>query len=647
MFDAAHKTALKEFEDDWLIGPYPLPPAEPCRVIPSNVAVQNKPTVDDEGRLSQKVKARVTANLTFGDEESPNSGVRRGDRTTGLPSHQSHTNGAAITDSAFRRAGVAGAQYCTDLTGAFSFLQLQRLDWWLQVRYWVLFVGASGTREAQTLAGYYFQPRLLFGGGWGPNRFMRVQRCKRARVVKRQAAFDAACPYPQEVIEVVKLRTQMQQDGILPAGVEQVMMASLQEFIDDESGSSGSDSVPMPMELAHIDVAEIARRTLESGARPAAVDSRVMVHCCFSIDESERIGLEHSIEKVQCGDAIVVLGLRADIEADVSDCPPSKAMVMVAELEFMAGQVERKEALDREMVERNTGRLTNISQIEPSLVLHLHAGYALSTSMSKATEGKARRRLKSVHVRGDSVIGREFRALLAAAIELLTANEGVPLLHVAAFPAQGTPGTLAVVTDASGEDGVGGYAFHADLPGWVFVVASAWPADVLAAIVHSMRPAWEKAAMPAEPSCSMPAAETFGAWGVAETVRRAELGSATRSELGLVGSETLPCVAVMAGGDCKPASSALTNAKSKSALMKDLVVASRETCEKWMGVQVIRKWNTDADLLSHPDEVWKVVQAAREANLRVATLPVHPFCFDTLRRGIASAFARKQQAGER
>ena len=82
----------------------------------------------------------------------------------------------------------------------------------------------------------------------------------------------------------------------------------------------------MPMELAHIDVAEIARRTLESGARPAAADSRVMVHCCFSIDESERIGLEHSIEKVQCGDAIVVLGLRADIEAEVARCEASRVL---------------------------------------------------------------------------------------------------------------------------------------------------------------------------------------------------------------------------------------------------------------------------------------------------------------------------------
>ena len=626
MFETAHATSVTEYEDKWLIGSFALPPTEPCRVIPSNVAITHKPTVDDLGLLTTKLKARVTTNCTFGDDDSPNAGVLKGDRTTALPSHQTHAESSAITDSVFRRAGERGLQYCTDMTGAFSFLVEQRDEWWLTVRYWTV------RREGKTRkTGFFLQPRMLFGGTWGPNRFTRVQRCKRSRVRARQAEFDAGTPYPRGVQEAMLERSRLQRSGALPAGAEQLMAASLQDFIDDESGSSGSDSVAMPKELAHIDVADIAARTEASGARPAPVDSRAMVHCCISIDETERVGFEHSIEKVQCGDAIVVLGLRADLAADVSDCPPAKALVIIAELAHMAALIKRGESLEREMIERNTGRLSNLSQIEPQLVLYLHSGYALSASTTSRGGGLARRKLRMVPVKLHGVVGSEFMALLTAATEFLVKNEGVPLVHVAAFPALDTEGMLTIVTDASGEDGVGGYAFSADEPKRVYVVASVWPEDIQAALSYAAMRIKAKAAVPLAASFSMPAGETFGQWAVAESVRLAGVRVA----------------AVTALGDCKPASIAITSAKSKSPVMRDIVAASRRTCEQWLGVQVWRKWNSDGDLLSHPGEVHRVVQAARDAGLDVIVLPIHPDCFCELRESIAANLVRRQQAAPR
>ena len=44
------------------------------------------------------------------------------------------------------------------------------------------------------------------------------------------------------------------------------------------------------------------------------------------------------------------------------------------------------------------------------------------------------------------------------------------------------------MTDASGEDGTGGYAFHPGTPGVVWLMADAWPDDVLAALAHAAAP---------------------------------------------------------------------------------------------------------------------------------------------------------------
>ena len=616
-FQDAHKVALAEYEDDWLTGPYPMPPTEPCRCIPNNVLMQQRPYVDAQNELVQRLKPRVTTNESFGDAISPNAGVRRLDKTTHLPSHQTHATGTAITDACFRAAHLKGEEYATDLTGAFSFLQHQRDEWWLQVRFMILAV-----HPRQIKSGFYLSLRTIFGGTWGPNRFMRVIRPKAARVKRRQAAFDRANPYPAEVQTVIAERAALQRAGLLPAGPEQLIPASLQDFIDDEAGSAGSDTVVMPADLAHIDVAAIIASTLAAGGRPSAPTSRAMVHCCFSIDESNILGFEHAPDKVQCGDGIVVLGLRADIVADKSDCPPAKARIMVAELRAMLELLEQRQPLDRAMIERNVGRLCNISQVEPTLLLHLHAGYALANAHSRASTRQPRRRLRKVHVNPDKPVGRSFSALLREATEVLAANTGVPLMHVPAFPAHGSPRTLTVVTDASGEDGVGGFGFLADRPREVFIVHGKWPSDILAAMEYSARRSVDKTSGAPAPSCSMPAAEVFGTWAVAETIR--QQGGAFD--------------AVIAVTDCKPAGAVITSARSKSRVMRHLVTAMQGTSQSWLAAHVLRQWNSDADLLSHPESVHLVVQAARDAHLKVIELQIHDSCWAGLRAAIGSAF---------
>ena len=44
----------------------------------------------------------------------------------------------------------------------------------------------------------------------------------------------------------------------------------------------------------------------------------------------------------------------------------------------------------------------------------------------------------------------------------------------------------------AGADGIGGYAFHPDTPGVVWLMADAWPDDVLAALAHAAAPRAER-----------------------------------------------------------------------------------------------------------------------------------------------------------
>eukprot|EP00965_Chrysotila_dentata_P045290 1505055-Pleurochrysis_carterae.AAC.1 len=71
----------------------------------------------------------------------------------------------------------------------------------------------------------------------------------------------------------------------------------------------------------------------------------------------------------------------------------------------------------------------------------------------------------------------EWLELLETASAMLDENEGVPLAPREVFAQVDDAGVITTTTDASGVDGVGGYAFEADEPGRVWIVSEKWPAD--------------------------------------------------------------------------------------------------------------------------------------------------------------------------
>eukprot|EP00965_Chrysotila_dentata_P118264 3909366-Pleurochrysis_carterae.AAC.1 len=189
-----------------------------------------------------------------------------------------------------------------------------------------------------------------------------------------------------------------------------------------------------------------------------------------------------------------------------------------------------------------------MAQVMPELRTVLHGGYAVALPPNGGTGGGWRRGDEWAQLRPGGAAARRWVELLDAAAELVEANEGVPLAPRATFPARQEAGVLTVVTDASGVDGVGGYAFIAGRETELWVVSELWPSDVQEALTRAAttrrereaerrsRPAGDEA-----PTLSMPAAELFGIWAVAQAVAEAAAGRPT---------------AVVSIGDCQPAAAA-------------------------------------------------------------------------------------------
>ena len=184
-------------------------------------------------------------------------------------------------------------------------------------------------------------------------------------------------------------------------------------------------------------------------------------------------------------------------------------------------------------------------------------------------------------------------------------------------------------TDASGDvkttdAGFGGFTFFPEAPGVVFVTDVSWEdyPDVKAALAQAQLPRAERD--PALPRLSMPATELFSAIACIEGALEASgLRSVTR--------------AIIAVGDCQPAAAALNRASSGVPQMRRLVQAARLTSQQWLGVQVPREANTDADRLSHPSMVAEVIAAATLAGYRVVRSPVPAACWVHLRAAIAAS----------
>ena len=98
-----------------------------------------------------------------------------------------------------------------------------------------------------------------------------------------------------------------------------------------------------------------------------------------------------------------------------------------------------------------------------------------------------------------------------------------------------------------------------------------------------------------------------------------------------------PVAAVYAIGDCLPAASAIQRDSSPVPQMRELVMHHRQLTEQWLGVQVPRRFNLDADRLSHPSMLGGVVADALAAGFEPRIVPVLPSLWLALRSALLAS----------
>jgi hypothetical protein len=582
------------------------PPMVPCRVGPRNVVLQARtrvvPQPDGAPPLVEEYdKARVTFHLSFGARRlddptaalppSPNAGC--GDSDMQLHRAAEYGQCAAIVCAAADdEPDVDADAYCLDLTNAYSFLRTQRLDWWMQCYLWH--------------GGIAIVVVVAFGGTHGPQRFSRTMAIPRAVGARRIAQFEAEQPPPPSVGAWVDRRRALQRSGALPSGEEQVRPWAFRSFLDDINGWAHNDTVRVPEHLRRYDEQLGASTTLATGGTPSATDSRASVHLRILIDLFVELGFEVAASKTQCGTAIISIGFRQLMRERRMDCPESKRTGILFLAARMAATLLARAPIVQRDVERLVGRVGNLAQIEPALLLWLHAGYALA---SPRTRRGVRVRLR---LRPGGARELEFTSFLAVASEVIGANRGSPLAPAAALPRTSDAGSCVVISDASGDtakgvsSGVGGYVFHADRPGHVFIVSAEWPADVRRALADAQRLRAERVAdSPRRDMLAVATVEAFAAWAPAQVV---------------IDAFALPCATVFAGVDCMPAATGIDAATSASPQMRVVIRAQRLLCEHWAAAWFSRDHNTDADTLSHPARVEEVVGRAEAAGLTTTVI---------------------------
>jgi hypothetical protein len=267
------------------------------------------------------------------------------------------------------------------------------------------------------------------------------------------------------------------------------------------------------------------------------------------------------------------------------------------------------------------GRLVNLSQVSPELASVLSGGYkATAPISSQPTEPVVRR----MALASPAHVG--WTELLSTAGGLLSTNEGVSTAPQLRFPGRREAGVFTSTTDASGNDGVGGYVFVAGWPDTIVIVSELWPVDVQSAKDEDGLPIAERTG---RPTFSMPAAELFGALAVPR---------AAAAALGVQPT------AVYAIGNCQPAIGVINRASSGCSQMHAIVTGSRSWCAQWLAVHVPREANVDADRLSHPHLAAAVEADARRAGLTVVRAAFLAADWEALRAAIRQS--RSPPSGE-
>ena len=417
-------------------------------------------------------------------------------------------------------------------------------------------------------------------------------------------------------------RQDLQRRGLLPQGTAQSSPKGLLVYLDDFSATGHLGPVAAPTD--HPLIIPDAAAMLALGLVPAPPGSRLVAHASIAAGELRGTGFVVATEKTMIGPSIITLGLQPDVEADSVTCPEAKRRLLLAQIRETAGCVQAAGKIDRKGIERLTGRLCNISQVLPEIAAELHGGYRVANARSRGGRAKGAL-LPRVQLSPASSAGRDLLRLCTVADDALAGNAGVALAPARLFQSPGDAGVLTTTSDASGDiakgdAGAGGFSFHPAQPDVIYITSGQWPEDVAAALTES---ALEPHQRTGAPRFSMPAAELFAAWAVAEAAFDA---GAPRGDTS----------AIIAIGDCQPAANALNRASSPVGLMRGLLRLARATVTQWLGVQVPRELNLDADLLSHPSNLATVL-ASIPSHLRPVEAPIPARCWHELRSVIAAS----------
>ena len=601
--DAVDAIVQAELKEEWLDDPRPILPFIPARVLPRNVAMQARTRLNTAGELEHYMKPRITTDASDGRHDSVNAGVSFHDRSVQLTTARDLGRAAAIADSSTLRAdgshvdGVRAELYAIDWESAYRFLVMQEADLWTQILLWF---------DSTGRVGYLVDWRLAFGGRYAVNRFQRFALLVVGLGCQRIAAFDDEQPPPAVQPEWSAHRAALQVAGQLPPDRDQLHPRFSKPYIDDTTGTALNDAVRVPADLQQVALPTTAS---ESGGRVSDPSSRVAVHCRIHIAVAQWFGLAISVRKVQLGDPIVALGICVFVRLFCLRCPEAKRGPMLAQLRALYNDACARppRPIERSHLPKLVGRLLNLSQVAPEMRPRLAIGYALAAAKAR----QHRRPLPYVQLAEGSPRHSEWLSLLVVAITFLESNEGVPLTSADVFPSRDASGTLTITTDASGDDGLGGWGTSPDAPGAIWVLSENWPDDIRAALSKGAESAASRGSSPA---LSMPAAETFAACALASAVHH-----------------LLPVRAVVAVVDCQPAARVLCGAISPNAQMRSVARLSNTQAQPWLGVHVVRELNLDADRLSHPQLADAVVGEAAAAGFTVHRVTVPDECWRALR----------------
>ena len=615
---AAEATVRTHLQEEWVSPAARHLPFVPCRLQPRGVVLQPRSRVLPDGTLEDYMKPRVTTDGSFGGPDSVNASVPDGERGVSLPSAQTLGVGWAVCQSAFDGAdateggGTQVAGYCVDAESAYSFCPVQHADLWTQAFCWW---------DEDGVAGFHVDRRMGFGGAFAPNRFERVSTFVAAYAQHLQAEFDAQQPPPVCAQRWSADRRAMQQAGRLPSGEAQLHPRYLQVFIDDFTGCAGTDRVVPPRLAEGVDIGTSHMEA--AGCRPPPRDTRAFVHAQLTVMALRRFGLVAAPHKVVIGSPLPALGLLFDGERRLIACPEGKRAVATA---ACAAALARLEAdgegggeVEQGSAARLVGRLCGLAQVCPSLRPLLQGGYAVTQA------SWAGRRSGRLQLREGSRAWRGWSALLEGAPVALSSCEGVAMAPQTLMPGRAAAGSLTVVADASGDDGAGGFAWMAGAPDIAVVVSEPWPEDIRAALAASAdeREAQLRRSAPdqAQPFLPTAAAELFTQLLVARVASRV-LGQPAR---------------VYGVCDCSAAVRAIDEMHGRSPHMAAVAGRVAASGWTWVGVDVPREFNFDADRLSHPHLVGTVMQEAADAGVRSVHLRAEDSDWALLREAVAEA----------